>query len=173
MPKRSQEMKTVLAGFLLMTCVRLVAAGSPPILAEQLLGHYYIIQKSLASDSIEGVSASAAKMADISRRAAATEPHAKAQLTALANAAAKLRATDLKSARNGFGELSDGLLAYLQATQAKRNPPYQFYCSMVKKNWLQPAKETRNPYYGSSMLKCGELIQSGQSVGQHMGPNHH
>jgi hypothetical protein len=166
-------MKAILTGFLLMVVSGLVAAGAPPTPAEQLLAHYYLIQKNLASDSIEGVSAAAAKMADISRRAAATEPKAKTQLTAIAAAAAKLRATDLKSARNGFGELSDGLIGYLHATQAERNPPYQFYCSMVKKNWLQPDKETRNPYYGTSMLKCGELIQSSPAVGQHMGHNSH
>jgi hypothetical protein len=30
---------------------------------------------------------------------------------------------------------------------------------MVKKNWLQPDKSVRNPYYGSSMLTCGELVK--------------
>jgi hypothetical protein len=44
---------------------------------------------------------------------------------------------------------------------------------MVKKNWLQPDKETRNPYFGSSMLKCGELIQPMQSVEQRVDHNHH
>jgi hypothetical protein len=94
-------------------------------------------------------------------------------LMAVANAAAKLQTTDLKSARNGFGELSDSMIAYLQATRAKRNPPFQFYCPMVKKNWLQPDKNVRNPYYGSSMLTCGDLVQAGQSVKQNMGHNSH
>jgi hypothetical protein len=166
-------MKATIAGWTLAVAIGSVMAGPPSTSPEQLLGHYYLIQKSLASDSISGVSASAAQMADISRRAAATEPQAKTQLTALANAAAKLQATDLKSARNGFGELSDGLIGYLKAAKAKRNPPYQFFCPMVKKNWLQPEKEIRNPYYGSSMLKCGELIQSDQTTGQHAEHNHH
>ncbi len=141
--------------------------------AEQLLGQYFLIHKSLASDSIEGVSAAAARIADISRRTAAAEVNGKTQLIALSAAAAKLRATDLKSARNGFGELSKNLIAFLQANQAKTNPPYQFYCPMVKKHWLQPAKEVRNPYFGSSMLKCGELVQSGQAAGQSGGHNKH
>jgi hypothetical protein len=166
-------MKSVLTGLLLIGTAGLLLAGSPSATAEQLLEHYYLIQRSLASDSIEGVSASAAKIADLSRRAAASEPHAKAQLTGLADAASRLRATDLKSARNGFGELSGSLIGYLKAIQAKKDPPYQFYCPMVKKNWLQPDKETRNPYYGSSMLKCGELVQASQPVGQHMGHNNH
>jgi hypothetical protein len=150
-----------------------VIAGSGATSVDQLLGQYYVIQNSLAADSTSRVWASAAKIATISRQTAGLEPQAKSQLIALSDAAAKLQAADLKSARNGFGELSDRLIAYLQATGAKRNPPYQFFCPMVKKNWLQPDRETRNPYYGSSMLTCGELVQSGQSAGQPAGHNHH
>lgn len=165
-------MIATLVSFLLMAAAGPAIAGPPSTSAEQLLRNYYSIQKSLASDSINGVSASANKMADISRRVAATETRVKTQLLTLADAAKKLQATDLKTARNRFGDLSDGLIAYLQATQAKRNPPYQFYCPMVKKNWLQSNKEIRNPYYGSSMLKCGELIQP-KPIEQHAEHNHH
>jgi hypothetical protein len=148
-------------------------AGAKVSPAKQLLGQYFLIHKSLALDSIEGVSAAAARIADISHRTAAAEVNGKTQLIALSAAAAKLRATDLKSARNGFGELSESLIAFLQANHAKTHPPYQFYCSMVKKHWLQSDKEVRNPYYGSSMLKCGELVQSSQAAGQPGGRNNH
>ena len=149
----------------------LAASATAPV--DQLLAQYFLIHKSLATDSINGVSAASVEIAKVCRQSALTAPRAKAQLTALADAASRLQANDLKSARNGFGDLSEKLIAYLQAVGAKRNPPYQFYCFMVKKNWLQPDKETRNPYYGSSMLKCGELIQSVQHVEQQMEHNHH
>jgi hypothetical protein len=161
-----------LAATLLLVGVSGMAAGGLS-LPDQLLGQYFLIQKNLASDSIKGVSAAVARITEISRRAATSETHAKPHLIALANAAAKLRATDLKSARNGFGALTDSLIGFLQATQAKTNPPYQFYCPMVQKHWLQPDKEVRNPYYGGSMLKCGELVQSGQAAGQLGGQNNH
>jgi len=32
----------------------------------------------------------------------------------------------------------------------------KFYCPMVKSYWLQTAKNTLNPYFGQSMLTCGE-----------------
>ncbi len=166
-------MKTALAIFLAVSAFGYVVAAPPAASVEQLLDQYFIIQKSLASDSTDGVAAAATQLAQISRRAAGVEPQARPQLLALAEAATKLRAADLKSARSGFGELSDKLIPYLQATGAKRNPPYQFYCSMVKKSWLQPDKETRNPYFGSSMLKCGELVQSGQSAEQPAEHHHH
>jgi hypothetical protein len=147
-----------------LSCVLAVAvfslamAGSLSPATTQLLVHYYAIQKSLALDSINGVAVSAAEMAKLSRQAAAAEQTGGKELLALADSAAKLNSADLKSARSGFGDLSDRMVAYLKTTKASRNPPYQYYCSMVKKNWLQPDKGTRNPYYGSSMLTCGELV---------------
>lgn len=31
-------------------------------------------------------------------------------------------------------------------------------CSMAKAKWIQPKGEIRNPYYGASMLTCGQKI---------------
>jgi hypothetical protein len=165
-------MKAILTGFLLMATIGSVMAGPPSTLPEQLLEQYYSIQKSLASDSINNIAISAAQIAGISRKTAAKEPRVQTQLLALADAATKIQAADLKSARGAFGELSDRMIAFLRATGSKRNPPYQFFCPMVKKNWLQPNKETRNPYFGSAMLTCGELIQP-KPVEQQMENNHH
>jgi len=159
-------MRITLTGLFLALAVGTVFAAPQSALPEQLLGHYYLIQNRLASDTTDGIAASAAKLADISRRAAQTDTRAGAQLTALAQAAAKLQTTDLKTARNGFGAVSNGLIAYLRAAHGKRQPPYQFYCPMVKQSWLQPDKDIRNPYYGSSMLKCGELVQSDKAPAQ-------
>ena len=134
-------------------------AGSATVPVDQLLGKYYLIQKSLAADSTSGVSQSAAGIQKISRQAAAEETKEKAQLMAISDAAAKLQTTDLKTARKGFGDLGDSLITYLKTAGAKRNPPYQFYCPMAKKSWLQPDKQVRNPYYGSEMPTCGELVK--------------
>jgi len=150
---------TLLITILAVSIMGLAVAGTAAAGMDQLLGQYYSIQKSLASDSVNGVAASAAEMAKLSRQAAGNESQAKAQLLALSDTAAKFNSADLKSARNGFGDLSDKLIAYMKASGSNTNPPYQFYCSMVMKNWLQPDKTTRNPYYGKSMLTCGELVQ--------------
>ncbi len=157
-------MRQVLICLFMILVVGSAMAGSPATPLDQLLGQYYLIQKSLASDSTGGVVASASQIEKISGQAARTEPQAKIHLMALSAAAAKLQTTDLKSARNGFGELTDSLIAYLHNAGSERNPPYQFFCSMAKRNWLQPDKEVRNPYYGGSMPKCGELVQSGAKI---------
>lgn len=166
-------MKGLFVLSLVAIAITFVASASPAATIDQLLGQYLLIHKSLASDSTNGVAAAAARIAKISGQSANVEPQAKAQLSALADAASKFPTADLKSARNGFGDLSDRMIAYLQAVQAKRNPPYQYYCSMVKKHWLQPDSGTRNPYYGSSMLTCGELVQSGQPSNPLNGNHHH
>lgn len=165
-------MRTMLVCLLTISAITLAIAGSAVLPMDLLLGDYYLIHRSLAADSTDGISASAARIADISRQAVETEPQANAQLIALSDAAARFQAADLKSARDGFGELSERMIAYLQVAGEKRNLPYQFFCSMVKKNWLQPDKETRNPYYGKSMPKCGELVQSEQPAEEITGHHH-
>jgi hypothetical protein len=166
-------MKIVLASLFTLALLGVLLAAQPVDVSEELLRQYYAIQKSLAADSLSGVSKSASRMAEVSRKTATINQQTKAQLIALANAAAKLKSTDLMLARSGFGDLSDSLIAFLKAAVAPSNPPYQFYCPMVKKNWLQSDREIRNPYYGSSMLKCGELVQAGQPKSQSKGRTQH
>ena len=40
---------------------------------------------------------------------------------------------------------------------------YQAYCPMYNNNkgaqWLSDSREIQNPYYGSEMMKCGEVIK--------------
>ena len=163
-------MKGILISLVSAMAIGFVMASPPSALHEQLLEHYYAIQKSLAADSIAGIPAAAAQIAKLSRSATAKDSPAKPELTPLANAAAGLESTDLKSARDGFGELSDRLIAFMKAKKAKSDPPYQFYCPMVKKYWLQADQQTRNPYYGSSMPKCGELVKAVQPAMKH---SHH
>jgi len=33
------------------------------------------------------------------------------------------------------------------------------HCSMAKGSWLQADRSVANPYYGASMLTCGEIVQ--------------
>lgn len=37
---------------------------------------------------------------------------------------------------------------------------YYQYCPMKKAYWLSMEKEIKNPYYGSSMLTCGKVIET-------------
>lgn len=149
---------TMLFCILAVAALGMALAVPAPAVIDQALHPYYKIQKSLASDSLTGVAASALEIAKVSRMGVAAQRSGKAELAALAETAAKFNSGSLKTARSSFGDLSDRMIAFVKASKSPRNPPYQYYCSMVKKNWLQSEKGIRNPYYGASMLTCGELV---------------
>ncbi len=70
-------------------------------------------------------------------------------------------AKDLASARKGFFELSTIVIPHVKMMGglSKSN---LYFCPMAfgkGAQWLQKGSSTRNPYYGSSMLKCGSKVK--------------
>jgi hypothetical protein len=124
----------------------------------RMLEQYFVIQKELAADSIQHVPEASGKLMKLARSLAAQDAKRKTDLSAMAETAANLKTADLRSARNAFGELSKPMISYVNSLSLQQRP-YQFYCPMVKQSWLQPDQETRNPYYGKSMLECGTLVE--------------
>lgn len=149
-------MKSILSCLAALLVDGAAPAATAPSPTPGILEQYFVIQRSLAADTTTGIQAAALKLARLSRQAATQDPKVGAQLSGVSQAATRLQTSDLKTARNEFGELSKRVTAWLQAAGGDR--PYQFYCSMANKAWLQQDKQTRNPYYGKSMLTCGELI---------------
>ena len=118
-----------------------------------VLDHYLLIQRELAKDSIKGVDANATA---ISKAVSADDMKMlPADVAKQADALAK--ATDIKSARQAFKPLSASLVKYLATNKAGKDTYHEAYCPMMKASWLQTEKEIRNPYYGKSMLDCGEF----------------
>jgi Cu(I)/Ag(I) efflux system membrane fusion protein len=67
-------------------------------------------------------------------------------------------ATDLKTAREAFGALSDAVIAAAKAEGWKDLSDVKLaYCPMVNRSWMQKGEKIRNPYYGAGMLECGEF----------------
>ena len=77
----------------------------------------------------------------------------------IAKAASSLeKASDLKSAREAFGALTDAVLAAGNAEGWKDVEGVKLtFCPMVNRSWLQKDAQIRNPYYGKAMLTCGEF----------------
>ena len=75
------------------------------------------------------------------------------------SAAALEQARDLTAARTAFGQLSEVVLARLNADDGKeaRANVKLAYCPMVNRSWLQRDAQIRNPYAGKAMLTCGEF----------------
>jgi hypothetical protein len=95
-------------------------------------------------------------LADVQKNAAALAKDARtAKNNAVAvQADAVAKSADLVQARTAFGALSDEMVKVQKSTAGTR--PAVYYCSMVKKSWLQAKGKVGNPY-DSNMAMCGEL----------------
>ncbi|MBD3345300.1 MAG: efflux RND transporter periplasmic adaptor subunit [Chitinivibrionales bacterium] len=83
---------------------------------------------------------------------------------------------DLSDARMVFEKISGQVIILQKHYETNTDDHYLAFCPMAFGNegayWLQKKKEIRNPYFGASMLKCGEIKESYPSPGQAKGHNH-
>ncbi len=75
-----------------------------------------------------------------------------------------LKADAINSGRIGFKELSEAMIAVIR--RFGENLPdkvVQIKCPMAFNNtggiWLQNTQDVKNPYFGSAMLGCGEVVE--------------
>jgi len=134
------------------------------------LAPYEAIHHALASDSLKGVADNARAIRDTARHAASSftaksagvsaqkASQCRAILPKVEGAAARLaKATTLEEAREAFGELSRPMVQWREMASGTDKPKVVF-CPMVKKPWLQESDQVANPYLGSKMLKCGNIV---------------
>jgi multidrug efflux pump subunit AcrA (membrane-fusion protein) len=74
------------------------------------------------------------------------------------------KTTDIKSLRNQFAPLSGEMrVLVLTFGVGESKPVYLLHCPMAFGNkgaiWLQKNDQTRNPYFGSTMLKCADRVE--------------
>ena len=124
-----------------------VLALTFPLLANPaFFTKYESVRQSLLKSDLAGAQKNAAALANDAKAAK------NAPVTELAQSVAKSK--DMASARRAFGMLSDEMIKVRNGAKGAR--PAVYYCSMVKKSWLQPKGKVGNPY-DSSMAMCGEL----------------
>lgn len=136
----------------------LVWAGPVDKEVADILDQYFLIHSSLANDSQQGVDEAAHKIMNLAMNVQTEDAQAKKLMEQVHMAAHQMNGKDLKQTRDLFFELSKPLLAYLNQYYSGDRTFYRYFCSMAKKAWIQPAKDVRNPYLGSEMPTCGELI---------------
>ena len=121
-------------------------------LPSTLMDPYLRIHVSLADDKMDGVVVSAKTIGDVAQKLGSQAQPVSQSATKLATA------KDLKAARTAFGELSETMVAYAKATGATFGRDVNVaVCPMVQKPWLQKGTTITNPYFGKSMLTCGEI----------------
>ncbi|MCX2454120.1 DUF3347 domain-containing protein [Pedobacter sp. PLR] len=90
---------------------------------------------------------------------------------ALSNPAAVLalatkisNATDIEVQRVAYAALSDDFIQRAKASGVTGGEIYVEYCPMAMNDkgasWLSNQKDIKNPYYGESMLTCGEIKET-------------
>ncbi len=71
------------------------------------------------------------------------------------------QALGMDGLRAGFFPLSVAMTRMVEAYGAGQGPVYELYCPMAFGNqgatWLQGDPKVNNPYFGASMLRCGEV----------------
>ncbi|SFD84452.1 DUF3347 domain-containing protein [Flavobacterium phragmitis] len=67
--------------------------------------------------------------------------------------------TDLKKQRESFKSLSKSTYDLIKVS-SPTEPIYKQYCPMADADWLSKEKAVKNPYYGSSMLTCGNVVET-------------
>ncbi|NUN95260.1 MAG: efflux RND transporter periplasmic adaptor subunit [Candidatus Omnitrophica bacterium] len=141
-----------------------------------VLAAYLAVQKALAEDSFEA----AAKAAGDLRNAIQSLPSGgipEQASTAWAEDSVQLRATieavvkapKMEELRAAFSPLSNALLTFVgHFGNVSSDPLKEVFCPMALENgafWLQTGKQIANPYYGASMLRCGEFRRTFESAG--------
>ncbi len=78
----------------------------------------------------------------------------------LIKSAKKIALTDnIEKQRTAFAELSITTWLLIKIAESVNQSVYYEYCPMKKSYWLSTEKEIKNPYYGSSMLTCGNVSE--------------
>ncbi len=75
-----------------------------------------------------------------------------------------MHAKNLEEARQAFQKIADLMIKAVEEHGTPEETVHVLHCPMALNNqgadWLQWQHETRNPYFGDSMLQCGELRKS-------------
>ena len=61
--------------------------------------------------------------------------------------------------RAAFNDVSTIMWDMVKDAKNVNETVYYQYCPMKKAYWLSREKEIENPYYGSTMLSCGKIVE--------------
>jgi hypothetical protein len=67
---------------------------------------------------------------------------------------------DIESFRKGYKKVSNEIISMIKLTGHVKEGLHHMYCSMADGHWIQDNKKLLNPYYGQSMLRCGDVKES-------------
>ena len=136
--------------------------------SDKVLQAYFGIQEALAGDSLEKAKAAAEEgVKQLSEMPVKTLPESSAETwkelaeRIQASFQAVAEAEGIELARAEFQKLTTITDELVRRFGTAHLPVYEHYCPMAFDDtggtWLQPDENLLNPYFGSSMLRCGEV----------------
>jgi Cu(I)/Ag(I) efflux system membrane fusion protein len=134
---------------------------------EHLFQAYFEIQQALANDSVPSEQSVLAVDRGAANLLAESKLPEKVQkeLKIIQDNIPHLHHLAIDEVRVKFKALSHAAIRLAAQVRGEKAEVafHHFFCPMVKNgngDWLQPDKMLSNPYYGSEMLRCGELVRT-------------
>ncbi|NQV18712.1 MAG: DUF3347 domain-containing protein [Armatimonadetes bacterium] len=136
---------------------------------DEITVEYLKIKDTIANDKTENVNENAkiilelAKKLDVSNVTEEHKEHFKNLPKKITLTTEELsKAENITEMRSAFNDLSKPMAMW--ASMIKPAGLNVAYCSMAPGSWLQTGTDIRNPYFGASMLKCGEIVSFGNEI---------
>jgi len=142
---------------------------------EELYSAYFAVQRSLANDESpteENAAVLRSVAVQLAKSDELVEP-VREQIEVIADKSEHLHHMEIEAARlDAFRQMSHAIvrLASLVRGEGATTRFSHMFCPMVKGgggDWLQPNDELRNPYWGSRMLTCGDVVRQFPLAGHH------
>jgi len=146
-----------------------LAADAPTSTYQEISRHYAAIRLALLADSLTGVADHAASIEENVTRLGDDFDAERAGVTAdqvdecknllpeiAAGAQQIAQGANLDEIRSAFFELSKPLGRYRKLTGDLDSKV--MFCPMAKKAWIQTGSEVGNPYLGTDMPSCGQVV---------------
>ncbi|SMP28282.1 DUF3347 domain-containing protein [Chryseobacterium profundimaris] len=122
-----------------------------------LYQNYISIKSALASDDAEKASKAASQFIKSSSDVKSNIISEKELTTIKEDARIIAASKNIAAQRKSFYQLSDHMIALTKEFKVSQNPVYVQYCPMAEASWLSDESKIINPYYGKSMLSCGNV----------------
>lgn len=122
---------------------------------DNLLNNYINVKNALVNNDSKAAGTAIAKLNE-----AVEGEKGFAQKDELLKAIEKMsKANNLEKQRASFNDVSVQVWKLVKGSEKVNQSVYFQYCPMKKAYWLSREKDIKNPYYGSSMLTCGKVVE--------------
>jgi hypothetical protein len=136
--------------------IMLISASAFAQQTGKLADQYIIIKNAL----VNGDSKTAAEAAATFQQTIADDADFALKNDLLKATGELAKAASLDKQRAAFNEVSTTFWKLVKTAGKIETPLYYQYCPMKKAYWVSKEKDIKNPYYGSSMLTCGKVVET-------------